>query len=323
MECWRSDAKRNGQIDRIMERYSLLFVSILAVLASLGGCTKPEDRVVGQTVLLLNHNYLLVASEDGSAASVRVTYSVLQHGWENRVQTLEQTTPCVFGGEPVAVWCDSIHVLTRCKHKILRKEFRIQERYDEGEASYLVVENLSDKPLTYCVVGNSSVHYWDEGYIREHEEDKSLDPSRFIQFCPEPIYRYTPVLYFLHPELAPGGEWIVEGVYQVERPFAIPMGPDRFGDFVREQLPSIPEIVELYRREYAGEELLYENYDKLMRPDKARYPCSMHSLDKERRYFGTLAPKGRIENRGQISFLGYHAVQNWKREIYSWEARKP
>ena len=101
------------------------------------------------------------------------------------------------------------------------------------------------------------------------------------------------------------------------------MGPDRFGDFVREQLPSIPEIVELYRREYAGEELLYENYDKLMRPDKARYPCSMHSLDKERRFYGTLAPKGRIENPGQISFLGYHAVQNWKREIYSWEARKP
>ena len=113
---------------------------------------------MGETVLLLNHNSLLVAVEDGSGASVRVTYRVLRHGWENRVRTLGWIIPCAFGGEPVAVWCDSIQGLTRCKHKILRKEFRIQERYEEGDASYLVVENLSDKPLTYCVVGNSSVH---------------------------------------------------------------------------------------------------------------------------------------------------------------------
>ncbi|WP_172919942.1 hypothetical protein, partial [Capnocytophaga canis] len=244
----------------------------------------------------LKHNYIVLASVDGSAVEVEVSYSVFVAGnSENIVKTETLTTPFIIGGEDVKVVYDSV-VAASDKHFVYNE---LKRNYTPKGADYLEIKNLSNVDLEYCVVGNQPLKYCTTECVESYGffNANQIDKTKVLKSCPIPIYKDIPVLYLIKPELAPQTDVYVRKSNPKLAERESFKAPD-FGGVVANTPFSASQIIDLYKREYIYKEILYFTH-------YAQY-VEKHSIGgkhKELEHYGVIPSNQTLSNSGQIWFI--------------------
>ncbi|WP_392419497.1 hypothetical protein ACF3OE_07275 [Capnocytophaga canis] len=262
-------------------------------------CTKPEVEVESPNKSkTLKHNYIVLASVDGSAVEVEVSYSVFVAGnSENIVKTETLTTPFVIGGEDVKVVYDSLTYESHMGKRHLHNE--LKTNYNPKGADYLEIKNLSNVDLEYCVVGNQPLKYCSTECVDSYVffNANQIDKTKVLKSCPIPIYKDIPVLYLIKPELAPQTDVYVRKSNPKLAERESFKAPD-FGGVVANTPFSASQIIDLYKREYIYKEILYFTH-------YAQY-VEKHSIGgkhKELEHYGVIPSNQTLSNSGQIWFI--------------------
>ena len=277
-------------------------------------CTKTEEEVIENIKTnSLKHNYIVVNSVDNSPAEVEVSYSVFINGnAENIVKTERKTTPFIIGGEEVKVVYDSllfVHGTTRRFH-----QNELKRNYTPRGADYLSIKNLSSVAIEYAVIGNQKLEFSFANEIANSSDivnKNQIDKTKVVKYLggANPIYKATPVLYLIKPELAPQTTvYVLKGIYSSEggvsgnKAVAIPLKVPHFGEVIAHTPFSVADILSLYKQEYASGNILYPEYDAYM--DRGRpYNYSISQGKHYLKFYGTILPDKTLENTGQIWFI--------------------
>ena len=277
-------------------------------------CTKTEEEVIENIKTnSLKHNYIVVNSVDNSPAEVEVSYSVFINGnAENIVKTERKTTPFIIGGEEVKVVYDSllfVHGTTRRFH-----QNELKRNYTPRGADYLSIKNLSSVAIEYAIIGNQELEYVPIQKITNRSDiinKNEIDKSKVVKYLggANPIYKATPVLYLIKPELAPQTTvYVLKGIYSSEggvsgnKAVAIPLKVPHFGEVIAHTPFSVADILSLYKQEYTSGNILYPEYDAYM--DRGRpYNYSISQGKHYLKFYGTILPDKTLENTGQIWFI--------------------
>ncbi|MDO5105503.1 hypothetical protein [Capnocytophaga sp.] len=282
-----------------MKRYIIKLLLIIGIFISFqGSCTKPEIERVTEKTKTLKHNYIIINSVDGSPAEVEISYSVFVVGnTENIVKTETLTTPFVIGGEEVTVVYDSLTIGYRPNEKRHLHNL-LKRNYNPKGADYLSVKNLSNTELEYCVIGNQSIQYHSVADVKLiFSNTNEIDITRVVKSSPSPIYKDTPVLYLIKPELAPQTD-----VYtQKNNPKIaekISLKTPYFGQVVAHTPYSVSQIIDLYKQEYNYSNVLYFSY-YVQYVEKN----SANSGKNEIKHYGKIPAGQTLTNSGQVWFI--------------------
>ena len=277
-------------------------------------CSKPEiETATSNKSKVLKHNYIVVNSVDNSPAEVEVSYSVFINGnAENIVKTERKTTPFIIGGEEVKVVYDSllfVHGTTRRFH-----QNELKRNYTPRGADYLSIKNLSSVAIEYAIIGNQELEYDPIQKITDRSDiinKNEIDKSKVVKYLggANPIYKATPVLYLIKPELAPQTTvYVLKGIYSSEggvsgnKAVAVPLKTPNFGEVIAHTPFSVTDILSLYKQEYTSGNILYPEYDAYM--DRGRpYNYSISQGKHYLKFYGTILPDKTLENTGQIWFI--------------------
>ena len=258
-----------------MKHILLKIFGILAALLNICGmCSKPPEMEVKATKeKVFNHNYVVINSVDNSPVEVEVSYSIFVRGnSDNIIKTERKTTPFVLGGEEVKVLYDSLATVYAGKVKSTYN--KIQRNYTPKGADYLSIKNLSlTTDIEYAVVGNQSITYYSLAELNSVDVgDKNAIPNKLkvLKSYPTPIYKETPVLYLLYPEKAPQTQVYVpwsegrddKGLFMTWSVYAkqVMLKPPLLGELTVNTPFSVEEVLKLYKKEFQGQSLLFENY---------------------------------------------------------------
>ena len=277
-------------------------------------CSKPEIEIAtSNKTKVLKHNYIVVNSVDNSPAEVEVSYSVFINGnAENIVKTERKTTPFIIGGEEVKVVYDSllfVHGTTRRFH-----QNELKRNYTPRGADYLSIKNLSSVAIEYAIIGNQELEYDPIQKITDRSDiinKNEIDKSKVVKYLggANPIYKATPVLYLIKPELAPQTTvYVLKGIYSSEggvsgnKAVAVPLKTPNFGEVIAHTPFSVTDILSLYKQEYTSGNILYPEYDAYM--DRGRpYNYSISQGKYYLKFYGTILPDKTLGNTGQIWFI--------------------
>jgi hypothetical protein len=277
-------------------------------------CSKPEiETATSNKSKVLKHNYIVVNSVDNSPAEVEVSYSVFINGnAENIVKTERKTTPFIIGGEEVKVVYDSllfVHGTTRRFH-----QNELKRNYTPRGADYLSIKNLSSVAIEYAIIGNQELEYDPIQKITDRSDiinKNEIDKSKVVKYLggANPIYKATPVLYLIKPELAPQTTvYVLKGIYSSEggvsgnKAVAVPLKTPNFGEVIAHTPFSVTDILSLYKQEYTSGNILYPEYNAYM--DRGRpYNYSISQGKHYLKFYGTILPDKTLENIGQIWFI--------------------
>ena len=277
-------------------------------------CSKPEiETATSNKTKVLKHNYIVVNSVDNSPAEVEVSYSVfINRNAENIVKTEHKTTPFIIGGEEVKVVYDSllfVHGTTRRFH-----QNELKRNYTPRGADYLSIKNLSSVAIEYAIIGNQELEYDPIQKITDRSDiinKNEIDKSKVVKYLggANPIYKATPVLYLIKPELAPQTTvYVLKGIYSSEggvsgnKAVAVPLKTPNFGEVIAHTPFSVTDILSLYKQEYTSGNILYPEYDAYM--DRGRpYNYSISQGKHYLKFYGTILPDKTLENTGQIWFI--------------------
>ena len=277
-------------------------------------CSKPEiETATSNKSKVLKHNYIVVNSVDNSPAEVEVSYSVFINGnAENIVKTERKTTPFIIGGEEVKVVYDSllfVHGTTRRFH-----QNELKMNYTPLGADYLLIKNLSSVAIEYAVIGNQKLEFLSADEIANSSDivnKNEIDKSKVVKYPSgaAPIYKATPVLYLIKPELAPQTTiYVLKGIYSSEggvsgnKAVAVPLKVPYFGEVIAHTPFSVADILSLYKQEYTSGNILYPEYDAYM----DRGSPYNHSISQRKYYlklYGTIDAGKTLGNTGQIWFI--------------------
>ena len=298
-----------------MKKFFVKVFLIFSILISFQlKCTKPEiETATSNKTKVLKHNYIVVNSVDNSSAEVEVSYSVFINGnAENIVKTERKTTPFIIGGEEVKVVYDSllfVHGTTRRFH-----QNELKRNYTPRGADYLSIKNLSSVAIEYAIIGNQELEYVPIQKITNRSDiinKNEIDKSKVVKYLggANPIYKATPVLYLIKPELAPQTTiYVLKGIYSSEggvsgnKAVAVPLKVPHFGEVIAHTPFSVADILSLYKQEYTSGNILYPEYDAYM--DRGR-PYN-HSISQRTYYlklYGTIDAGKTLGNTGQIWFI--------------------
>lgn len=258
-----------------MKHILLKIFGILAALLNICGmCNKPPEMEVKATKeKVFNHNYVVINSVDNSPVEVEVSYSIFVRGnSDNIIKTERKTTPFVLGGEEVKVIYDSLATMYAGEVKSTCN--KIQRNYTPKGADYLSIKNLSlTTDIEYAVVGNQSITYYSLAELNSVDVgDINAIPNKLkvLKSYPTPIYKETPVLYLLYPEKAPQTQVYVpwsegrddKGLFMTWRVYAkqVMLKPPLLGELTLNTPFSAQEVLNLYKKEFQGQSLLFENY---------------------------------------------------------------
>ena len=298
-----------------MKKFFVKVCIIFSILISFQlKCTKPEiETAASNKTKVLKHNYIVVNSVDNSPAEVEVSYSVFINGnAENIVKTERKTTPFSIGGEEVKVVYDSllfVHGTTRRFH-----QNELKRNYTPRGADYLSIKNLSSVAIEYAIIGNQELEYDPIQKITDRSDiinKNEIDKSKVVKYLggANPIYKATPVLYLIKPELAPQTTvYVLKGIYSSEggvsgnKAVAVPLKTPNFGEVIAHTPFSVTDILSLYKQEYTSGNILYPEYDAYM--DRGRpYNYSISQGKHYLKFYGTILPDKTLENTGQIWFI--------------------
>jgi len=298
-----------------MKKFFVKVFLIFSILISFQlKCTKPEiETAASNKTKVLKHNYIVVNSVDNSPAEVEVSYSVFINGnAENIVKTERKTTPFIIGGEEVKVVYDSllfVHGTTRRFH-----QNELKRNYTPRGADYLSIKNLSSVAIEYAIIGNQELEYDPIQKITDRSDiinKNEIDKSKVVKYLggANPIYKATPVLYLIKPELAPQTTvYVLKGIYSSEggvsgnKAVAVPLKTPNFGEVIAHTPFSVTDILSLYKQEYTSGNILYPEYDAYM--DRGRpYNYSISQGKHYLKFYGTILPDKTLENTGQIWFI--------------------
>ena len=298
-----------------MKKFIVKVFLVFSILVSFQlKCTKIEEEVIENIKTnSLKHNYIVVNSVDNSPAEVEVSYSVFVEGnTENIVKTERKTTPFIIGGESVQVNYDSIVYIWHKKfHDYQRK---LKRNYTPRGADYLSIKNLSSVTIEYAVIGNQKLEFLSADEIANSSDivnKNEIDKSKVVKYPSgaAPIYKATPVLYLIKPELAPQTiVYVLKGIYSSEggvsgnKAVAVPLKVPYFGEVIANIPFSVADILSLYKQEYTSGNVLYPEYNTYM--DRGR-PYN-HSISQRKYYlklYGTIDAGKTLENTGQIWFI--------------------
>ena len=277
-------------------------------------CTKTEEEVIENIKTnSLKHNYIVVNSVDNSPAEVEVSYSVFISGnTKNIVKTERKTTPFIIGGESVQVNYDSIVYIRDKKFRDYQR--KLKRNYTPEGADYLSIKNLSSVNVEYAVIGNQKLEFLSADEIANSSDivnKNEIDKSKVVKYPSgaAPIYKATPVLYLIKPELAPQTiVYVLKGIYSSEggvsgnKAVAVPLKVPYFGEVIAHTPFSVAQVLSLYKQEYTYGNTLYPEYDTYM--DRGR-PYN-HSISQRKYYlklYGTIDAGKTLENTGQIWFI--------------------
>ena len=277
-------------------------------------CTKTEEEVIENIKTnSLKHNYIVVNSVDNSPAEVEVSYSVFISGnTKNIVKTERKTTPFIIGGESVQVNYDSIVYIRDKKFRDYQR--KLKRNYTPEGADYLSIKNLSSVAIEYAVIGNQKLEFLSADEIANSSDivnKNEIDKSKVVKYPSgaAPIYKATPVLYLIKPELAPQTiVYVLKGIYSSEggvsgnKAVAVPLKVPYFGEVIAHTAFSVADILSLYKQEYVSRNILYPEYDTYMNRGR---PYN-HSISQRKYYlklYGTIDAGKTLENTGQIWFI--------------------
>ena len=279
-------------------------------------CPKPEiETPTSNKTKVLKHNYIVVNSVDNSPAEVEVSYSVFINGnAENIVKTERKTTPFIIGGEEVKVVYDSllfVHGTTRRFH-----QNELKRNYTPRGADYLSIKNLSSVAIEYAVVGNQKLEFSSANKIANSSDivnKNQIDKTKVVKYLSgaNPIYKATPVLYLIKPELAPQTTvYVLKGIYAADggvsgrEAVAVPLKTPNFGEIVANTPFSVAEVLSLYKQEYTYGNTLYPNYDAYMGRN-TKDPNDRSILQKNYRikHYGVVSAGESLENKGEVWFI--------------------
>ncbi|WP_392419499.1 hypothetical protein ACF3OE_07280 [Capnocytophaga canis] len=281
-----------------MKKIIVKFLLLLSIFVSFqGSCSKVGLEVeTSNKSKTLKHNYIVLASVDGSAVEVEVSYSVFVAGnSENIVKTETLTTPFVIGGEDVKVVYDSV-VAASDKHFVYNE---LKRNYTPKGADYLEIKNLSNADLEYCVVGNQPLKYCTTECVESYGffNANQIDKTKVLKSCPIPIYKDIPVLYLIKPELAPQTDVYVRKSTPKSAERVSFKAPD-FGGVVANTPFSASQIIDLYKREYIYKEILYfTHYTQYVEKQ------SIGGKNKGLEHYGVIPSNQTLSNSGQIWFI--------------------
>ena len=279
-------------------------------------CSKPEiETATSNKSKVLKHNYIVVNSVDNSPAEVEVSYSVFINGnAENIVKTERKTTPFIIGGEEVKVVYDSllfVHGTTRRFH-----QNELKRNYTPRGADYLSIKNLSSVAIEYAVVGNQKLEFLSANEIANSSDivnKNQIDKTKVVKYLggANPIYKATPVLYLIKPELAPQTTvYVLKGIYAADggvsgrEAVAVPLKTPNFGEIVANTPFSVAEVLSLYKQEYTYGNTLYPNYDAYMgRNTKDPNDRSILQQNYKIKHYGIVSAGKSLENKGDIWFI--------------------
>ena len=279
-------------------------------------CTKIEEEVIENIKTnSLKHNYIVVNSVDNSPAEVEVSYSVFVEGnTENIVKTERKTTPFIIGGESVQVNYDSIVYIWHKKfHDYQRK---LKRNYTPRGADYLSIKNLSSVAIEYAIIGNQKLEFLPADEIANSSDivnKNEIDKSKVVKYPSgaAPIYKATPVLYLIKPELAPQTTvYVTKGIYAADggvsgrEAVAVPLKTPNFGEIVANTPFSVAEVLSLYKQEYTYGNTLYPNYNAYMgRNTKDPNDRSILQHNYKIKHYGIVSAGESLENKGDIWFI--------------------
>ena len=279
-------------------------------------CSKPEIEIAtSNKTKVLKHNYIVVNSVDNSPAEVEVSYSVFINGnAENIVKTERKTTPFIIGGEEVKVVYDSllfVHGTTRRFH-----QNELKRNYTPRGADYLSIKNLSSVAIEYAIIGNQELEYDPIQKITDRSDiinKNEIDKSKVVKYLggANPIYKATPVLYLIKPELAPQTTvYVLKGIYSSEggvsgnKAVAVPLKTPNFGEIVANTPFSVAEVLSLYKQEYTYGNTLYPNYNAYMgRNTKDPNDRSILQHNYKIKHYGIVSAGKSLENKGEVWFI--------------------
>lgn len=265
-------------------------------------CTKPE--IITETAnktKILKHNYIAVNSVDGSPCEVEVSYSVFLSGnTENIIKTEILTTPFVVGGEVVKVVYDSLTFESHLGKRHLHNE--LKRNYSPKGADFLSIKNLSNIDLEYCIVGNQPIKYYsiDEVKLKDFSNADEIDITKVIKNTPCPIYKDTPILYLIKPELAPQTDVYIQK-FNPKIAEKISLKTPNFVQLIVDIPYSASQIIDLYNQEYTNANMLYFSY-------YSRYieSNSVNNGKNKIKHYGTIPANETLSNTGQIWFINTH-----------------
>lgn len=286
-----------------MKEYIIKILLVVGVFISFqGSCTKPEIITeISNKTKILKHNYITVSSIDGSPCEVEVNYSIFIAGnSENIVKTEILTTPFIIGGEEVKVEYDSLTISYRPNEKRhLHNE--LKRSYSPKGADFLSIKNLSNVDLEYCVVGNQPIKYYSIDDVKlKFSNISEIDITKVIKNSPCPIYKDTPILYLIKPELAPQTEVYIQK-FNPKIAEKTPLKTPNFGQIVAHTPYSASQIVDLYKQEYTnGNTLYFSYYTQYIEKNSA------NNGRNKIKHYGTILANQTLSNTGQIWFINTH-----------------
>ena len=298
-----------------MKKFFVKVFLVFSILVSFQlKCTKTEEEVIENIKTnSLKHNYIVVNSVDNSPAEVEVSYSVFISGnTKNIVKTERKTTPFIIGGESVQVNYDSIVYIRDKKFRDYQR--KLKRNYTPEGADYLSIKNLSSVAIEYAVIGNQKLEFLSADEIANSSDivnKNEIDKSKVVKYPSgaAPIYKATPVLYLIKPELAPQTMvYVLKGIYSSEggvsgnKAVAVPLKVPYFGEVIAHTPFSVADILSLYKQEYTSGNVLYPEYDAYM--DRGRpYNQSISQRKYYLKLYGTIDAGKTLENTGQIWFI--------------------
>ena len=236
--------------------FKRLFIFTAIIFSFQFHCEKQDDFQTEKKQALLQHNYLIVNTTDGTPAEVEVSYSVYIAGnKENTVITERKTTPFVIGGEKVMAKYDSIYESNGRDRWHLYNEPYYD--YQPKGSDYLVIKNTSTTTLEYAVVGAQKVRYYALPELNRKPLISRKEPvniNKMLKDYPLPIYKGTPVLYLFKPELAPQTDvftfWESLSSDDNTRINKITLKTPTFGSVTLNTPMSITDVLALYKEEF-------------------------------------------------------------------------
>ena len=202
-----------------------------------------------------------------------------------------------------------VHGTTRRFH-----QNELKRNYTPRGADYLSIKNLSSVAIEYAIIGNQELEYVPIQKITNRSDiinKNEIDKSKVVKYLggANPIYKATPVLYLIKPELAPQTTiYVLKGIYSSEggvsgnKAVAVPLKVPYFGEVIAHTPFSVADILSLYKQEYTSGNILYPEYDAYM----DRGSPYNHSISQRKYYlklYGTIDAGKTLENTGQIWFI--------------------
>ena len=240
-----------------------------------------EDSGIQKTAIL-KHNYIAIATQDNLPGRVEVQYSVAGSDGKNEIKTQTLSTPCLIGGEGVAVVYDSI--IGKQSGKTSFSQLVLKRNYGEQGADFLSISNQSSSVIEYAVIGNQPFTFYPVAELtRFHHftNIEEIDKGRVVKECPTPVSRNgVPVLYLLRPDLSPFSYFyamLSVGKCEDNRLTSISETYAKKIELNRSVL-SIREIIDLYKTEYDHGNTLftdYEDYDSKCKNSRGLSHLSM------------------------------------------------